>query len=377
MSTLAKAIAIPSIGDDVAEITQTVSLLRSAARIKTVVANKIGRPASEIRECLENALSIEVRCNHRRAVINQLKAALKNLPALTVDDHIKGYEKAARIEYGLPEASNNQLVVLSPESLLPGADNAALSPLQASALAAVEAAWTDAARLAGLVKNYARAGTAAKALCGLRLRALREHYCGPRSAKGGRPKKSEADGTWTSLLADRLGVDEATAWRWIKMADSVEALAEHQNLDLRTTCEKLPWDWTPEEAAMIDATVHALCEDKTQRQLLQADFLSDLGYESPEKPNSSNNPFGKNGGKKKPASSPAALRAERQAAVRLIFLGTEKAGRVEKGSVAMFMTNFVNTDGIELEALPQAELRDLYEHTVKPFAAAFRKLAGL
>lgn len=265
--------------------------------------------------------------------------------------------------------------VLSPESLLPGASNTSLSLIQASALTAVETAWNDAARLAGLVKNYARAGTAAKALCGIRLRALREHYFGPRTV--GRPKKSEAGTTWDNLLADRLGITRQAAENWMKMADAVETLADHEGLDLRSTCEKLPWDWTPEESALIDATVHKLTEDKTQRQLLQADFLADLGYEAPEKTNSSNNPLGRNGGKKKPASSPAALLKERQAAARLMFLGTEKPGRVEKGSVAMFMEHFINNAGEELEALPQAELRDLYENTVKPFVAAFRKLAGL
>lgn len=353
MSKLSKSLALPSIDDDVAEICQTESLLRSTTRIKQVVANKLARSPEHVREILEKALTWEVRANHRRAVINQLKSELKKFP----------------------DPATSTLEILSPESLLPGSDNTALSPLQVSALAAVDTAWSDAARLAGLIKNYARAGTAAKALCGIRLRALRHHYFGARTV--GRPKKNDQTESWGNLLADRLGITYQTAENWMKMADAVEAIAERQNLDLRTTCEKLPWDWTPEEAAMIDATVHALCEDKTQRQLLQADFLSDLGFQAPEKPNSSNNPFGKNGGKKKPASTPAALRAERQAAARLIFLGTEKAGRVEKGSVAMFMTNFVNTDGIELEALPQAELRDLYEHTVKPFAAAFRKLAGL
>jgi hypothetical protein len=43
----------------------------------------------------------------------------------------------------------------------------------------------------------------------------------------------------------------------------------------------------------------------------------------------------------------------------------------------MFLTNFVNNDGADLEPLPIAELRDLYEHTVKPFAATFRKLANI
>jgi hypothetical protein len=212
------------------------------------------------------------------------------------------------------------------------------------------------------------------------LRALRVHYFGPRSSKGGRPKKMPNDSgfsSWDSLLADRVGISERVAENWMKMADAIEQLAEHQGLDLRTTCEKLPWDWTPEESALIDATVHKLCEDKSQRELLQADFLSDLGYEAPEKANSSNNPLGKNGGKKKPASTPAALLKERQEAARLIFLGTDKAGRAEKGSVALFMETFIGNKGADLEALPQGELRDLYEHTVKPFAAAFRKLAGL
>lgn len=269
-------------------------------------------------------------------------------------------------------------IIPDPASMLDGSPNTALSPVQVSALAAVQTAWDDASRLAGLVKNYARAGTAAKALCGLRLRALREHYYGPRNASGGRPKKNDqANTTWAGLLTERLGITDDTATNWIKMAHAVESLADREGLDLRTVCEKLPWDWTAEETALVDSTVRTLTEDKTQRQLLQADFLTDLGYHEPERPNGSNNPTGKNGGKKQPPATPAALLKERQDAARIIFLGTDKPGRIDKGSHAMFMENFINTKGADLEALPQGELRDLYEQTVKPFAAAFRKLAGL
>jgi hypothetical protein len=245
----------------------------------------------------------------------------------------------------------------------------------------VETAKENLAHWAGQVKLYSRASIAAMAMAGLTLRALREFHFGPRNPNGGRPRKRENTSgmeSWTSMLADVAGITEATAKRWMLIADAVEAKANAEGGDVITICQKLPWEWTPEEAEHIGNTVQSICQDKTQRDLLQqSDFLSSLGYEPPEKPNSSNNPFGKNGGKKKLASSPAALLKERQIAARLIFLGTEKPGRVEKGSVAMFLTNFVNNDGADLEPLPIAELRDLYEHTVKPFAATFRNLANI
>jgi hypothetical protein len=274
-------------------------------------------------------------------------------------------------------------LIPSPDSLLDGTPSTALSPLQSAALAAVEEAWHEAGRLATLAKNYSRAATGAKALCGIKLAHLRTHYFGERKPQGGRPKKTPNDlgfSTWPDLLADRVGISDECAANWMKMGEAVAMIADNQGTDLREIIVKLPWNWTPEEAAALEAAVHKITDGKSQKDLLnfiQSDFLSDLGYVAPERPNGSNNPAGKNGGKKKPASNPQALLEERRAAARIAFLGTDKPGRVEQGSVALFMTHFVNEAGQELEALPQAELRDLYEHTVKPFAAVFRKLAGL
>lgn len=273
----------------------------------------------------------------------------------------------------------SKLHILTPGSLLDDQPSSELSLAETTALAAVETAWQDVGRLVGLIKDYARAGTAAKALCGLRLRALQEHYFGPPNPQGGRPRKIANDSgfsSWASLLADKVGITCQTASVWMRLAKAVEAIASSEKLDLRTVCEKLPWDWSEQETALIEDTFAQLCEDKTQRQLLQSDFLANLGYEAPEKINSSNNPHGHNGSRKL-AANPQELLAERQAAARIVFLGTEVRGRVAKGSVAMFMENFIATAGSDLEPLSQAELRDLYEHTVKPFAAAFRKLASL
>ena len=162
-----------------------------------------------------------------------------------------------------PDQTAIPLEVLPASSLLAGTSpTAVLSTGEASAIEAIETAWQDAARLAGLVKNYARAGTAAKALCGLRLRALREYYFGPRSAKGGRPMKTGhlAGFPWESMIESRLGIPTRTAKTWMRLADAVEKIAAQQGLDLRSTCEKLPWDWTPEEQAAIEATVNKLTD---------------------------------------------------------------------------------------------------------------------
>lgn len=275
--------------------------------------------------------------------------------------------------------SETALEILAPSSLLDGAPNTSLSPAEVGALAAVETAWTDAARLAGLVKNYARAGTAAKALCGLRLRALREHYFGPRMV--GRPKKSGMDTTWDGLLADRLGITRQAAENWMKMADAVEQLADRQGLDLRATCEKLPWDWTPEEAAAIEATVNRLTEDKTQRQLLQADFLSDLGYSEPERANASNNPTGKNGGSKQiPVSPQQRVENLRTLARTALFGHDSKEHRPQPGSPAFWMNSVVDKQGRvgdashPAAALTKQERKEIYELLIKPFVDAWKAL---
>lgn len=243
----------------------------------------------------------------------------------------------------------------------------------------IEALWKESEGLVRLVKNLTCATTAAKALCGLRLRLLRTFYLGPRNPSGGRPKKRQCFGdfkSWPEMLMARIGISDETATNWMKMADAVELLAEREGTSLRETCEKLPWNWTPEETERLEKIVHKLTQDKTQRDLLQSDFLSSLGYVEPERINGSNNPLGKNGGKKKPAASIQDSIRERQEAARLILFGTVKPGFAERGSIALFMENFIKTKGAEVAALPQQELRDLYDHTVKEFVATFRTLAG-
>jgi hypothetical protein len=309
---------------------------------------------------LETALDLEKSNRRREAVIAVITSALK---------------KASR-----PVASAPAEVVSS-EVLLSGPPANSLSPVETAALATVEATTLEARRLADLVKDYGRAGTAAKTLCGIHLRHIREFHFGPRNPNGGRPKMKTPNvsgfATWGEFLSDRVGITDDTGTNWMKMADAVEALAESKGLDLQSICQKLPWDWTPEETAAIDTTVRALTQDKTQRQLLQADFLSSLGYEEPERSNSSNNPAGNNGGKKKPAASIQESVRLKQEAARLILFGTVKPGFAERGSIALFMENFIKTEGAEVAALPKQELRDLYEHTIKDFVAAFRKLAEL
>lgn len=300
----------------------------------------------------------------------------KSKTAAAVETGLAEYEAAGRKEYGLEAAP---LEVLDASSMIDGEPNTALSPAQAGALAAVETAWGDAARLAGLVKNYARAGTAAKALCGLRLRALREHYFGPRTV--GRPKKSNMDTTWDGMIADRLGITRQAAENWMKMADAVEQLADLQGLDLRATCEKLPWDWTPEESALIDATVHKLTEDKTQRQLLQADFLSDLGYLEPERTNASNNPLGRNGGKKQAPVSPQQRIEDLRSLARTGLFGHDsKDHRPQPGSPAFWLNSlvakqsFVGNLAHPAAALTKQERKEIYELLLKPAMDAWKAL---
>lgn len=286
----------------------------------------------------------------------------------TVTALIDGYEAAAEAQFSPSEV------------LLSGPPANSLSPLETAALATIEDAWDETRRLSDLIKNYSRATTAAKTLCGLRLRTIREFYFGPRNPNGGRPKKTSAAGgysTWASMLADKAGISETTGAVSMQMADAVEAIALAEGTDIQSICQKLPHDWTPEDVSFLDATVLKLTQDKTQRQLLQADFLSSLGYEEPERQNGSNNPAGNNGGKKKPAASIQESVRLRQEAARLILFGTVKPGFAERGSIALFMENFIKTEGAEVAALPKQELRDLYEHTIKDFVTTFRKLAEL
>lgn len=270
--------------------------------------------------------------------------------------------------------SAKSIPICDAEVMLSGPPCTALSPLQTSELAILETGWNDARRLAELAKNYSRASTAAKALCGIKLRALREHYFGPRNPNGGRPKKpTNGEASWESMVADKIGIPPNTAKTWMKMADVVESLAEGENLGLRDTLEKLPWDWTPEESAAVDAAVHRLTEDKTQRELLQSDFLADLGYTAPERPNSSNNPFGKNGVKKPQSFNPAEMLKKRQEVARLRLCGTAAPGRFEPASLIGLMNSILDDKGKTIEAMPDKELEYLHNHFIKPFTDLIRK----
>ena len=262
------------------------------------------------------------------------------------------------------------------EVMLSGPPAASLSPYQADAAAVVESGWGEARRLAELAKNYSRASTAAKALCGIKLRALREYHFGPRNPNGGRPKKPSAgQTTWESMVADKCGIPDRTANTWMKMADVVQGLAEGENLGLRDTLEKLPWDWTPAESAAVDAAVQRLTEDKTQRELLQSDFLSDLGYTAPERINNSNNPLGLNGGKKKVILNPAQLLKQRQEAARMAIYGKLEPGtRGELGSLVYRMFLQTQDKGKVIEALPKSEMVYFYDYILKPYADLIRKI---
>ncbi len=268
--------------------------------------------------------------------------------------------------------------------MLSGSATSADSPMSAAvkAMASETIAATEhqTVELIERFKAYSRAGNAAKALIGINLLALRTYYLGSPSPKGGRPKKTSDNLTfsWDSYLADKFGITRETASVWIKIGQIVQAETVSKNLDLRAVCEKLPWDWTAEEAARFDQASREAIGNRTQRELFQTDFLSSLGYVNKQDTHGTNNPLGKNGSdKKKPAKSPKQLLAESQEAARKILFGTAQVGRVDNGSPAMFMLQMLNTEGRELEALPQKEMRDFYELTLKPFSTLIRKLAGL
>ena len=257
--------------------------------------------------------------------------------------------------------------------MLSGPQATGLSPFQSNELEVLETGWGDARRLADLAKNYSRASTAAKALCGIKLRALRTYYFGPRNPRGGRPKKAaNHDVSWENLVVNKCGIPKKTAETWLKLADVVQGMAEGENLGMRDTLEKLPWDWTPEESAAVDAAVQRLTEDKTQRELLQSDFLSDLGYTAPERINNSNNPLGNNGGKRTVILNPAEMLKQRQEVARLALFRCDKPGRTEPGSVAHGMIRLLANSGKDIEALPKNEMKYFYEHTLKPFAELIR-----
>jgi hypothetical protein len=304
------------------------------------------------------------------------------------------------------------LEILDPETLLSGPPANPLSPIQLNEIAVMEQSTTEVRRLADLVKSFSRAGTAAKALAGIHLRHLRQFHVGDFQAQGGRPKKTPNvlgfskslkkpphaaavsgdqklnprdedlknphDGEfsgWGSFLEDRIGITTQTASNWIKIGVVVEEMAITHNLELKTICEKLPWDWTEQESAALDATVQHLTADKTQRDLLKADFLTTLGWQ----PNpTGNNPDGKNGsGKPQKTLTPSELLAARQDAARLALYNTTDHNRAARGSIVERIVHHCDNGGKELESLPQSELRYLYEFQIKPFADLIRKLANL
>jgi hypothetical protein len=65
------------------------------------------------------------------------------------------------------------------------------------------------------------------------------------------------------------GIGISCATHWMRLADAFERLAEREGISLREVLEKPPWDWSPEEAALVNDTVHQLCDGKTQVQILK------------------------------------------------------------------------------------------------------------
>lgn len=114
---------------------------------------------------------------------------------------------------------------------------------------------------------------AATVLGGIRLRALREYYFGKRTAHGSKPIKLKCLGkfkTWGGMLRTLSGIGIPCAENWIRLADAFERLAESEGISLSATLEKPPWDWSPEESALVNDTAHKLCGGKTQQELRQA-----------------------------------------------------------------------------------------------------------
>jgi hypothetical protein len=126
MSTLAKALALPSIEDEIAAICATDSLLRSTTHIKKLLKNEHARSPEHLREIFESALAREVRAKpQRRAVIQALKnakAKLPNPPAKVVSK--AGFSKILAESVN---RSSSQLSTLNPQPLPdPAWDNARL-----------------------------------------------------------------------------------------------------------------------------------------------------------------------------------------------------------------------------------------------------------
>lgn len=290
----------------------------------------------------------------------------------TIEAGIAAYEAAAEAQFAPSEV------------MLSGPEANAISPLAANALMLIQNTEADTQRLVGLIKNFSRGTTAAKTMAGINLRHIREYYYGVRNPNGGRPKKTpnvSAFPTWEAYLSDMFDITRDTGENWMKMADAVQALAEAKGLDLPSICQKLPWDWTPEESAAIDATVHKLTQDKTQRELLQSDFLLSLGYEAPERINGSNNQTGVNGGKKPLATSPEhKVEGQRCLARTALFGHDSKEHRPKPGSPAFWMNALVHAEGKgelhknPLASLTKKERADIYEFLIQPFVASWKAL---
>lgn len=254
----------------------------------------------------------------------------------------------------------------------------------ATALATFQTARDGLSHWSGQVKLCSRATLAATAMAGLHLRALRVLYFGERNPNGGRPKKTPHAAEfpdWPSMLTDFAGISDDTAGRWMKVADAIEALAEKHGGDVISICRTAPWDWTPEESEALGNAVGLLTQDKTQRELLQSDFLSSLGYEAPEKTNGSNNPSRNNGGRKAPAATPQAkVEANRLIARTALFGHDSKDHRPKPGSPAFWMNALIDADGKgELAKHPAASLTkkeraDIYDLLIKPFVDSWKAL---
>lgn len=291
----------------------------------------------------------------------------------------RGIQKLSKALQPAPDSNIVDAEVVSDDSaiMLSGPAASPLSPCEASDAADVGKLREGFRCHAQRTKCYTRGRTASMVMSGLYLRLLRVHFFGPRNPNGGRPKRSlivPGCTTWEAMLAEDGMISDRVAKNWMKCSEAVEALAIKQNLDIRSICEKLPWDWTPEENSAVDQVVGVLTEDKTQRELLQSDFLSDLGYTEPARINSSNNPLGINGGKRKFPISPAEARKQREETARFRLTGSIEPGKIPAEGLIGRMFLIINDGGKMLDELPKQELQYTYDQYIMPFSALVRKI---
>jgi hypothetical protein len=145
-----------------------------------------------------------------------------------------------------------------------------------------EEGWEKARGYAEAGRRFAKASLVCQVMCGMVLSELHKVY-EVRPGKAPTKPLSRERGCWSDVVAERVGISETTAWRWMEMGRAVKSKWKKlPDGDRLKALMDLPVAaWTQGDCNLIDSAVHKVTDGRTQLE-----FLQELGLaKKPGNPN--------------------------------------------------------------------------------------------